>query len=215
MNLILLGLPGAGKGTQAKMISQEYKIPHISTGDIFRKLIDKGTPLGKKAEKYIKRGELVPDEDTINLIRKKLAEIENSKGFILDGFPRALKQARALSEILQEMGKKLNLVIHIKVEEDVLIKRISGRRVCPVCGATYHVEFNPPEKEGTCDKCGSQLVQRTDDIEKTVEIRIKKHAEQLKELKSYYQAQGLLKTVSAEGIEELFNEIKKLIEVHR
>jgi adenylate kinase len=215
MNLILLGLPGAGKGTQAKMISQEYKIPHISTGDIFRKLIDKGTPLGKKAEKYIKRGELVPDEDTINLIRKKLAEIENSKGFILDGFPRTLKQARALSEILQEMGKKLNLVIHIKVEEDVLIKRISGRRVCPVCGATYHVEFNPPEKEGTCDKCGSQLVQRTDDIEKTVEIRIKKHAEQLKELKSYYQAQGLLKTVSAEGIEELFNEIKKLIEVHR
>lgn len=215
MNLILLGLPGAGKGTQAKMISQEYKIPHISIGDIFRKLIDKGTPLGKKAEKYIKRGELVPDEDTINLIRKKLAEIENSKGFILDGFPRTLKQARALSEILQEMGKKLNLVIHIKVEEDVLIKRISGRRVCPVCGATYHVEFNPPEKEGTCDKCGSQLVQRTDDIEKTVEIRIKKHAEQLKELKSYYQAQGLLKTVSAEGIEELFNEIKKLIEVHR
>ncbi len=213
MNLILLGLPGAGKGTQAKLISQEYKIPHISTGDIFRKLINKGTPLGKKAEKFIKKGELVPDKDTINLIRKQLAETDITKGFVLDGFPRTLKQARALSEILQEMDKKLNLVIHIEVKEEVLIRRISGRRVCPVCGATYHVEFNPPEKEGICDKCGSQLVQRSDDLEKTVEIRIKKHAKQLKELKSYYQVQGLLKNVSAEGIKELFSEIKKLIEV--
>ncbi len=214
MNLILLGLPGAGKGTQAKMISQEYQIPHISTGDIFRKLINEETPLGKKAEKYINQGKLVPDQDTIELIKGKFIELNIKKGFVLDGFPRTIHQAEALADILQDMGKKLDMVIHIKVDQNVLIKRISGRRVCPVCGATYHLNFNPPEKEGVCDKCGNKLIQRTDDIEKTVEIRINKHAEQLKDLKSYYKDKGILRSVSAEGIKEQFQEIKDLIEVY-
>ncbi|HLV09941.1 MAG TPA: adenylate kinase [Halanaerobiales bacterium] len=213
MNLILIGLPGAGKGTQAKKISQEYNIPHISTGDIFRKLIEQKTPLGRKAEKYINKGELVPDEDTIKLIKEQFNEKDILQGFILDGFPRTMPQVRALQEILNNCNQELDLVFNIDVDLEELVKRISGRRVCNACGDTYHLVYNPPQKDGICDKCGNKLIQRKDDRKKTVRVRIEKHAAQLRDIKEYYNSRGILKTVSAEGIKELFNKIKKIIEV--
>src|SRR5690554_1527298 len=148
MNLILIGLPGAGKGTQAKKISQKYNIPHISSGDIFRKLIEQKTPLGKKAEKYINKGELVPDKDTIKLIKEQFNKTDISQGFVLDGFPRTMRQTRTLEEILNNYAQGLDLVINIDVAPEELVERISGRRVCTACGATYHLVYNPPQKAG-------------------------------------------------------------------
>lgn len=213
MNLTLLGLPGAGKGTQAKKISQDYNLPHIATGDIFRVLIEEGTPLGKRAEQYIKEGRLVPDEDAIKIVKEEFANLDISTGFVLDGFPRTLYQAQVLTQILTGLGKKLDLVLYIKVNPTELVARVAGRRVCLNCGATYHLKYNPPQKEGICDLCGSEIIQRNDDQEDTVRKRIEIHKREINELVLYYQDQGILKTITGQSIEEIYNNIKKAIEV--
>lgn len=213
MNMIFLGLPGAGKGTQAKKICSKYNIPHIATGDIFRNAIKNETPLGREAKSYIDKGELVPDEVTIGIVRNRLKENDCADGFILDGFPRTIKQAEALDKIMNELNKDLDLAIYIKVAEKELIKRLSGRRVCEDCGVTYHVEFNPPEKRGICDKCGGKLIQRSDDKEETVKNRIEVNKKKTVKLMDYYQNKNLLKTVeSSGGIENVFKKIVKIIE---
>lgn len=216
MNMIFLGLPGAGKGTQAKKVSSKYNIPHIATGDIFRNAIKNETPLGKKAKSFIDQGELVPDKVTIGIVRNRLKEDDCKDGFILDGFPRTIKQAEALNEIMEELNTKLDLALYIKVPEKELIKRLSGRRVCEDCGATYHVEFNPPKKEGICDKCGGNLIQRSDDTEETVKNRIEVNKEKTEKLIEFYDDKGILQTIeSSGGIEEVFKKVTSVIEENR
>lgn len=216
MNMIFLGLPGAGKGTQAKKVSSKYNIPHIATGDIFRNAIKNETPLGKKAKSFIDQGELVPDEVTIGIVRNRLKEDDCKDGFILDGFPRTINQAEALNEIMEELNTKLDLALYIKVPEKELIKRLSGRRVCEDCGATYHVEFNPPEKEGICDKCGGNLIQRSDDTEETVKNRIEVNKKKTEKLIEFYDDKGILQTIeSSGGIEEVFKKVTSVIEENR
>ena len=213
MNMIFLGLPGAGKGTQAKKVSAKYNIPHIATGDIFRNAIKNETSLGKKAKNYIDKGELVPDEVTIGIVRNRLQEDDCQNGFILDGFPRTINQAEALNKIMEELNTELDLALYIKVSEKELIKRLSGRRVCEDCGATYHVEFNPPEKEGICDKCGGKLIQRSDDKEETVKNRIEVNREKTEKLIKYYKDEGILETIESNGgIDQVFNEVTSVIE---
>lgn len=213
MNLILLGLPGAGKGTQAKKISQEYNLSHIATGDIFRRLIKERTPLGLRAEKYIKEGKLVPDKDAAKILKDKLSKLDISSGFVLDGFPRTLYQAEVLTEILEGMNTKPDLVFFIEVNPDELVDRIAGRRVCLKCGNTYHLKYNPPKIEGICNFCGKKLIQRNDDQEKTVRKRIQIHLKELKEIVVYYKNRELLKVVKGDTIEEIYGKIKKAIEV--
>ena len=160
MNIVLMGLPGAGKGTQADKIIEKYDIPHISTGDMFRAAMKNGTELGLEAKSYIDKGALVPDEVTIGIVRERLAEPDCEKGFLLDGFPRTIEQAEALDNILSDLGRKVEHVVNIKVEEDELVKRLTGRRICKVCGSSYHLVFNPPKVEGVCDKDGGELAER-------------------------------------------------------
>ncbi|MFW6381689.1 MAG: adenylate kinase [Bacillota bacterium] len=212
MNLVLLGLPGAGKGTQAKMMTEEFEIPHIATGDIFRSAIRNQTELGKKAKQYIDAGELVPDEVTIGIVRERLQEDDCQQGFILDGFPRTLDQAEALSEILADEGESIDMALYIEVPEQELVRRISGRRICEECGASYHVEFNPPEQKGVCDKCGGNLIQRSDDKPETVKNRIKVNKEQMQELLDYYGDKGVLTAVDGEGdVSVIFDRITRVI----
>ena len=172
MRAILLGPPGAGKGTQAETIVNEFSIPHISTGDIFRKNIKEGTALGKKAMEYMDKGKLVPDELTIELVKDRLLQDDCKNGFLLDGFPRTINQADALEDALKSMGQKLDYVINIRVRKELLVERAVGRRICKDCGQTYHMTFNKPSKEGVCDNCGGELLQRKDDTKETVENRI-------------------------------------------
>ena len=213
MNMIFLGLPGAGKGTQAKKVSAKYNIPHIATGDIFRSAIKNETELGRKAKSYIDKGELVPDEVTIGIVRNRLKDDDCSDGCILDGFPRTVNQADALTEIMDDLDKELDLALYIKVAEEELIKRLSGRRVCDECGATYHVEFNPPEKAGICDKCGGELIQRSDDKEETVKNRIEVNKKKTDKLVDYYQDKDILHVIeSSGGIDEVFHKIVSVIE---
>ena len=213
MRLMLLGLPGAGKGTQAQKLSSKYKIPHVATGDMFRAAIKNETSLGKKAKKYLDQGELVPDEVTIGIVRERLQEDDCKEGFILDGFPRTVAQAEALTEILSDMGTELDLVLEIQVDEEELIHRLSGRRICEDCGATYHIEYNPPAKEGICDKCGGNLIQRSDDKKETVKNRIKVNKEKQEALINYYDKKDKLLSLKSEGgIDEVFQKITNLIE---
>ena len=213
MNLTLLGLPGAGKGTQAKKISRDYNITHIATGDIFRILIEKGTPLGKRAEKYIQQGKLVPDDDAIQIVKEEFSRIDMNTGFVLDGFPRTLYQAEILTEILDDMGYRLDMVFFIKVNPEELVERVAGRRVCLNCGATFHIEYNPPKKEGICDLCGDELIQRSDDQKDTVRKRIEIHSNKVDELVSYYKDLGILRIITGQSIEEIYSNIKMAIEV--
>lgn len=207
MNIILLGPPGAGKGTQAKRISEKYKIPHISTGDILRENIARKTRLGIAAQSYINRGELVPDELLISLMRERLGRADTRGGFLLDGYPRTIPQALALTDILREGQRKLDNVIDIKVPDEVLVRRISGRLMCK-CGASYHREFNPPRTAGMCDKCGSRLFQREDDREDAVRNRLSVYKKQTLPLIEYYGNEGILKTVDgSKGIDEIFRDI--------
>lgn len=212
-NLIITGLPGAGKGTQAERIVDVYGIPHISTGDMFRAAMQNGTELGKQAKSYMDKGELVPDEVTNGIVKERLQEEDTKNGFLLDGFPRTLVQAKALDKIMSELRKNIDAVINIEVNPDVLKARLTGRIICRNCGATYHLINHPPKVEGVCDRCGSHdLYQREDDKPETVENRIRVNQEQSKPILDFYSEKGLLHTVNGEiGIENVFSEIQSLI----
>lgn len=213
MRLILLGPPGAGKGTQASAIVEKFNIPHISTGDIFRANIKEKTELGKKVEEYMNKGLLVPDELVVSIVKDRLTKDDCKKGFLLDGFPRTVVQAEALDEELKNMSLKIDKVINIEANKEVLIERIIGRRICKDCGATYHVKFSPPKQEGICDKCGGELYQREDDKIETVVKRIEVYAEQTKPLIDYYAEKGLLLNVDGtKDKEEVFKDIVRALE---
>lgn len=211
MNIILMGLPGAGKGTQASEIVKKYPIPHISTGDMFRKAIKEETDLGKQAKSYMDRGELVPDEVTIGIVRERLAEEDAKKGFLLDGFPRTVEQADALNSILSGLGREVDAVINIKVPEEELMNRLTGRRICEVCGTTYHLVFNPPKVEGICDLDGGKLYQREDDNPETVANRLSVNVKQTKPLLDFYENQGVLKNI--DGSREIENVTEDVIQI--
>lgn len=213
MKLVILGPPGAGKGTQAESIIEKYNIPHISTGDIFRENINNETELGKKAKGYMDKGLLVPDEVVIEIVEDRLQRDDCKDGFLLDGFPRTVQQAVSLDAMLDRMGTKLDRVINIEVDPKILVERAVGRRICKTCGATYHVKFNPPKVEGVCDKDGTPLIQRADDTEETVSTRIQVYLDQTTPLIDYYKAQSLLLNVDGEQeISEVFNAVVKGLE---
>ncbi len=213
MNLILLGAPGAGKGTQAKMIAEKYGLAHIATGDILREAVAKGTKLGMKAKEYMDRGELVPDEIVIGIVRERFKEPDCQKGFILDGFPRTLPQAEALDKMLEELGMKVDAVINIAVPEEEVVRRIAYRRTCRKCGAVYHLIYAPPKEDNRCDKCGGELYQREDDKEETVRERYRVYRERTEPLIEYYRKKGLLYEVDGtKSIEEVFKQIEEILE---
>ncbi|HBN81163.1 MAG TPA: adenylate kinase [Ruminococcaceae bacterium] len=207
MNLILLGAPGAGKGTQAENICERLSIPAISTGNIIREALKSGTEMGKQAKSYVDSGKLVPDEVVIGIIQERLAHGDCRNGFVLDGFPRTIPQAEALDR----MGIRIDKVVDLEVDDDVIVSRMSGRRVCESCGATYHLKYKLPAKEGVCDKCGGTLVQRRDDLPDTVKERLKVYHEQTEPLKSYYAKQGKLFIV--EGEEDVADTTRKTLSV--
>lgn len=209
MRLVLLGAPGAGKGTQAVILSEKYNIPHMSTGDIFRSNIKNNTELGKKAKEYIDKGLLVPDELTIDIVKDRINKPDCSDGFILDGFPRTIFQAQELDKILEGMGIELDCVLNIDVSDEKIIKRLSGRRVCQ-CGKTYHILNNPPKKEGICDSCNGELFQREDDREETVIQRLETYHKQTEPLIEYYEKSGKLVTV--EGRESIDDTTKEVLD---
>jgi adenylate kinase len=212
VNLVLMGLPGAGKGTQAEKIVEEYGIPHISTGDMFRAAMKEGTELGLKAKSYMDKGELVPDEVTIGIVRERLSKNDCAKGFLLDGFPRTVPQAEALENILADLERKIDYVINIDVNKDILMERLTGRRICKNCGATYHLVFNPPAKEGICDRCGGELYQRADDNAETVQNRLEVNIKQSQPLLDFYEEKGYLRTLNGQrDISVVFAEIKQLL----
>ncbi|MEJ2091374.1 MAG: adenylate kinase [Syntrophobacterales bacterium] len=210
MNLILLGGPGAGKGTQAKKLIKKYQIPQISTGDILRAAVKEGTEMGKKAKEYMDAGKLVPDEVVIGIIKDRLKEPDCQKGFILDGFPRTVPQAEALEKVLSGMGKKVDHVVSIDVDEEELVTRLTGRRTCKnaACGQMYHIKFNPPKKDLICDKCGGELYQRDDDNETTVRSRLATYNQATKPLIDHYKAKGLIRPIpGVGGIDDIFTNI--------
>lgn len=208
LRLILLGPPGAGKGTQAVSIVKRYNIPHISTGDMFRKNIKEGTDLGKKAKEYMDKGLLVPDDLVVAIVKDRLTESDCQEGFLLDGFPRTVNQANALDTELKSLNYELSNVINIDVEKEELIERAVGRRVCKDCGATYHVKFNPPKKENICDVCDGELIQRKDDTVETVTKRIEVYLEQTQPLIDYYGKKGILINIDGkQDIDKVFEDI--------
>ncbi|NLP43415.1 MAG: adenylate kinase [Peptococcaceae bacterium] len=213
MRIILMGPPGAGKGTQAELLIEHYKIPHISTGDMFREAIKQETPLGLKAKEYMDAGALVPDEVTIGIVADRLAQADCSKGFLLDGFPRTAAQADALAKILSDLNISLDGVINLEVAEKILLERLTGRRVCKQCAATFHTVFNPPKIQEVCDKCGGELFQRSDDTIETARNRLKVYNEQTEPLIAYYSKQGLLKSIQGDGeISQVFRNIVEVLE---
>lgn len=209
MYILLMGPPGAGKGTQAEKLIDEFKIPHISTGDMFRAAVSAGTELGKEAKKYMDAGGLVPDVVTIGIVREGLSKSECANGFILDGFPRTEEQAVALDGILKDLGIKLTGVVNISVPDSELVARVVGRRICKACGATYHVSFNPSKVENVCDKCGGNLYQRNDDKEETVVNRLHAYHEQTEPLIEYYKKQGLYQEIDGlQPIDKVYADVK-------
>jgi adenylate kinase len=197
--LVFLGPPGAGKGTQARELAREWGVPHIATGDMLREAVAAGTPLGRQARDYMDRGALVPDEIIVRLIAERLDQGDARHGFILDGFPRTIPQAEALDRLLKDLGQPLDRVVFFNVPEDELLRRLTGRRSCPTCQSTYHLVSAPPRQPSRCDKCGSALVQRPDDLEQTVRHRLKVYADQTAVLLDYYRSRDLLTAVSGQG----------------
>ena len=209
----MLGAPGAGKGTQAKQIADKYGVPHISTGDIFRANIKNGTELGKKAKEYMDKGLLVPDELVCDLVVDRIQQADCEKGYILDGFPRTIIQARKLADICSMFNFKIDAVINLDIPEDVLVKRLSGRRTCADCGKSYHIVYNPPKKEGVCDVCGGELTQRSDESEEAVQVRIDTYNKQTKPLIDYYTMLGELTNVDGnQSMDEVAEEIYKVLD---
>ena len=207
-----MGLPGAGKGTQAARIVQELEIPHISTGDMFRLAVSEETPLGLEAKKYMDQGQLVPDRVTVGIVRERLSKEDCFSGFLLDGFPRTVPQATALDELLQDMNRKLDFVIYIEVEQSELLRRLTGRRICRKCGASFHVVFAPPKKEGFCDHCGGELYQRDDDQNETVAKRLEVNLKSLQELIAFYEPTNRLHRINGQQpIEKVTDDILSLI----
>ena len=212
MKIVLLGPPGAGKGTQAKSISAKYSIPHISTGDIFRKNISENTPLGIEAKSYMDAGKLVPDEVTINMVKDRLVQDDCKNGYLLDGFPRTVEQAEALQEFLSARGEKLDTALLIDVQKEFILERMTGRRVCPSCGASYHIKFNPA-KDGKCELCGSSVVQRKDDTAETVKERLDVYEKETQPLIDFYKNIDLLSTVDGtKAINMVFEDICTLLD---
>lgn len=214
MNLILMGLPGAGKGTQAEKIIAEYQIPQISTGDMFRAAIANQTALGLKAKEYMDRGDLVPDEVTNGIVKERLAQDDTKNGFLLDGFPRTLDQAKALDKMLADLGKKIDAVIDINVPEEVLVERLTGRYMCRSCGASFHKVFKPTKVEGTCDRCGGhEFYQRDDDKPETVKNRLAVNIKNSEPILAYYKEQGLLKSIDGNrDIDAVFKDVQAIID---
>ena len=213
MNIILMGLPGAGKGTQADGIVEKYETPHISTGDMFRAAISEGTELGIKAKSYMDQGALVPDEVTIGIVRDRLSKPDCEKGFLLDGFPRTVPQAEALDALLADMDRKIEHVLNIEVDPDELVKRLTGRRICKVCGTSYHLQFNPPKVEGKCDKDGGELYQREDDNPETVKNRLDVNMTQTAPLLAFYNAKDVLSNVNGQqDIDDVFKELDVVLQ---
>lgn len=213
MKIIMLGAPGAGKGTQAKKIAAKYGIPHISTGDIFRANIKNGTELGKKAKTYMDQGLLVPDELVVDLVVDRVNQDDCKNGYVLDGFPRTIPQAEALTEALEKMGQKVDFAIDVNVPDENIVKRMGGRRACVTCGATYHMVYAPTKKEGICDTCGGELILRDDDKPETVQKRLNVYHDQTQPLIDYYTSQGILRTVDGTvDIDDVFRAITEFLE---
>jgi adenylate kinase len=207
-----MGLPGAGKGTQAERIVEKYDIPHISTGDMFRAAMKEETELGLQAKSFIDKGELVPDEVTIGIVRERLGKNDCQNGFLLDGFPRTVAQADALEGILAELSKQIDYVVNIEVNKNILMERLTGRRICKDCGATYHLIFNPPASQGECDKCGGELYQRADDNEETVANRLEVNLKQTEPLLNFYNDKGYLRNINGEqDIDKVFVDVNQLL----
>jgi len=213
MNIIVMGLPGAGKGTQADNIVDKYDTPHISTGDMFRAAITEGTDLGIRAKSYMDQGALVPDEVTIGIVRERLSKPDCEKGFLLDGFPRTVPQAEALDQLLTDMDRKIEYVLNIQVEPDELVKRLTGRRICKVCGTSYHLQFNPPKVEGKCDKDNGELYQREDDNPDTVKNRLEVNMTQTAPLLAFYSAKGVLANIDGQqDINDVSKELDAILQ---
>ena len=213
MNIILMGPPGAGKGTQAANLVKEYGLTHISTGDIFRKALKEQTKYGVIAKYFMQFGHLVPDDYTIQMVREYLQENEFPKGFILDGFPRTIIQARELESIAKEFGFEIDAVINLDIELDRLVPRLSGRRTCKECGASYHIEYNPPKVEGICDICGGELYQRPDESEEAVKVRLDTYEKQTRPLIDYYTMKGTIININGDqSMEDVFKDIEKSLE---
>ena len=212
MKIIMLGAPGAGKGTQAKMLADKYSIPHISTGDIFRANIKNGTELGNKAKEYMDKGLLVPDELVVDLVIDRFKEDDCKKGYILDGFPRTIPQAEALDKALSAIGDSVDYAVNVEVPDENIIKRMGGRRACVGCGATYHIEFNPTKEEGKCDRCGEKLILRDDDKPETVKKRLDVYHDQTQPLIDYYTNSGIIKEVDGtQDMNKVFDDIVKIL----
>ena len=213
MNLLIMGLPGAGKGTQASEIVKKFPIPHISTGDVFRKAIKDETDLGKEAKSYMDRGELVPDEVTVGIVKERISEDDAKKGFLLDGFPRTIDQAESLNQIMSELDREIDAVINIEVPEEELMNRLTGRRICEKCGTTYHLVFNPPKVDGICDIDGGKLYQREDDNPETVSNRLSVNVKQSKPILEYYNNKGVLKNIDgSKDIDEVTNDVIDILD---
>ncbi|HEY8450450.1 MAG TPA: adenylate kinase [Bacillota bacterium] len=214
--LVFMGPPGVGKGTQAARLAERRGVPHVSTGEMFRRAIRAGTPMGQKAQPYVESGSYVPDDVVNGVVAERLGEEDCRPGFILDGFPRTVGQAEALDAILAAQGRALDAVVYLVVDDDVVLRRLTGRRICPQCGATYHIEFEPPRVAGRCDACGAQLVQRDDDREETVRRRLEVYRQQTTPLVEHYRRQGLLAEVDGEGsVQEVADRIDAAIRGRR